>query len=484
MTKNTWGVASLKALILPVLLPALATLLAVLLSPLLAVASLALLYLAAVLLTAISTSVRPALVSAVLSFLAYNFFLTEPHFSLRMLHREDILTGILLIMVAIVTGHLAARLSEQVAALRDSERWNAQQMVCARALSVCVAAEEVIKVFSEQLEEALGWYARPSDNVMTAQHPVQQAREVSWFEDAGGVSLIFTNSKAEQVGAIRLSATEPLQSTHRQRLEMLVNLARLAWGRVQLEASLRDETLGKEREQLRSALLSSVSHDLRTPLATMIGSVSSLIDLSDSLDAAQRAELLDNTLSEARRLDRYIQKLLDMTRLGHGELTLDRDWIGLDDIVSVVMRRSKPLVGDLEVKLDIPTGLPLLHVHPALIEQALFNVLENAIRFSPPRGRIWLSAVEDDGWLHVDVRDSGPGISADKRDQVFDMFHTFSHGDQYAAGTGLGLAICRSILGAHGGTVSVLESATRTGATLRLSLPLPKAVDPTAGELP
>lgn len=481
MNKTLLGMASVKSLVLPVLLPALATLLAVLLLPLLSVANLALLYLAAVLLTAINTGVKPALASAILSFLAYNFFLTEPHYSLRMLHREDIFTGILLIMVAIVTGHLAARLSEQVAALRDSERWNVQQMGCARALSVCVAAEEVIRVFSAQLEDALGWYARPADATLASEHSVQPPREVSWFEDASGATLVFTNSKAEPVGTIRLSATEPLHSTHRQRLEMLVSLARLAWGRVQLEESLRDETLGKEREQLRSALLSSVSHDLRTPLATMIGSVSSLIDLSDSLDAAQRAELLDNTLSEARRLDRYIQKLLDMTRLGHGELTLDRDWIGLDDIVSVVMRRSKPLIGDLEIKLDVPLGLPLLHVHPALIEQALFNVLENAIRFSPPRGRIWLSAEEEEGWLHVDVRDSGPGISADKRDQIFDMFHTFSHGDQYAAGTGLGLAICRSIMAAHGGTVAVLDSATGKGATLRMSLPLPEGSDSAAG---
>lgn len=472
----------LQSLILPILLPALATLIALPLMPLLSVANLALIYLAAVLLTAVSTGVRPALAAALLSFLAYNFFLTEPHYSLRMLHREDILTGILLVMVAVITGHLTARLSEQVAALRDSERWNAQQMDCARALAVCVDVSDVIRVFSAQLEEVLCWYARPSDLGQICQHPVQQAREVCWFEDGAGVTVLFTNGKAQSVGAIRVSATEPLHSAHRQRLETLVNLARLAWSRVQLSESLRDETLGKEREQLRSALLSSVSHDLRTPLATMIGSVSSLIDLSDSLDAAQRAELLDNTLTEARRLDRYTQKLLDMTRLGHGELTLDRDWIGLDDIISVVLRRSKPLLGDLEVKLDVPKDLPLLHVHPALIEQALFNVLENAIRFSPPGGRVWLSAELEEGWLHVDVRDSGPGIAVDKREQVFDMFHTFSHGDQYGAGTGLGLAICRSILAAHGGKVSVLESATRRGATLRLSLPVAAADAPVTEE--
>ncbi len=204
----------------------------------------------------------------------------------------------------------------------------------------------------------------------------------------------------------------------------------------------------------------------------MIGSVSSLIDLSPSLSEADREELLANTLNEARRLDRYIQKLLDMTRLGHGELTLDRDWIGADDLVSVVLKRSEPLPGQMKVEAELPPGLPLLHVHPALIEQALFNVLENAIRFSPPRGIIRLRASAEPGWLHIDVQDSGPGIAPEKVEQIFDMFHTFSHGDQYAAGTGLGLAICRSIMAAHRGKVSVLESQPGKGSTIRLSLPV------------
>ncbi|GGC91231.1 hypothetical protein GCM10007418_08630 [Halopseudomonas salina] len=455
---------------LPWLTPLVATGLALLLASVMPAANLALIYLAAVLVTAISTRVWPALVCALLSFAAYNFFLTEPRYSLRMLHREDALTAALLAMVALITGQMAGRLSEQVAALRASERWNEQQMACARALSVCVDRTTLIKAFAVQLEETLDWYARsvePDATTLSA-----SPRTVSWHEDPGGVNVLFHGSRGEAANTIRLSATEPTSAWHRERLDVLVNLASLAWGRIELGESLKQETLDKEREQLRSALLSSVSHDLRTPLSTMIGSVSSLIDLSDSLDASQRAELLDNTLTEARRLDRYIQKLLDMTRLGHGELSLDRDWIGLDDLISVVIRRSRPLLKDIELKIDIPPDLPLLHVHPALIEQALFNVLENAIRFSPANGHIRLQALQDDNWLHLDVSDSGPGIAPDKRAQVFDMFHTFSHGDQYAAGTGLGLAICRSIVAAHGGRTSVEDSAPGDGARVRISLPL------------
>ena len=443
------------------------------LTSVLSAADLVLIYLAAVLVTAVSTRVKPALFSAVVSFLAYNFFFTEPYYSLRMFHQEDILTALLLVMVALITGHLAARLNEQVAALRDSERWNRQQMNCANALSICVDGPEIIKAFTGQLGEALNWQARQLE-YEELQSPIAVS-DVTWHGDESGVTVIFGGNKGELAGAIRLSATEQMDAWHRERLDVLVSLARLAWSRVQLAESLKQETLEKEREQLRSALLSSVSHDLRTPLAAMIGSVSSLIDLAGSLNANQRNELLMNTLSEARRLDRYIQKLLDMARLGQGELPLERDWIGLDDIVSVVVRRVRPLLQDIELKFELPPDLPLLHAHPALIEQALFNVLENAIRFSPSKGIIGLSAKHEDGWLHIDVHDSGPGIAAGDYERVFDMFHTFSHGDQYSCGTGLGLPICRSIMAAHGGWAEVLESEPDKGTTLRLSLPLPSA---------
>ncbi len=469
------------SLTLPVLTPLIATGLALLIMPWVAVANLTLLYLLAVVVTAVNTRMKPALGCALLSFFAYNFFLTEPRFSLEMLHREDALTALLLIAVALITGQLAARLSEQVSALRASEQWNLQQMACARALSGCVDGEQVIDVLADQLQEALGWYARRIEP-STAAPALTDARSVVWREDEAGASVLFVDGKGLAESAIRVSATERITSWHRERLDVLVNLALLAWSRVKLADSLRRETLDREREQLRSALLSSVSHDLRTPLSTMIGSVSSLIDLKDALDEEARSELLANTLSEARRLDRYIQKLLDMTRLGHGELPLDRDWVGVDDLVSVVAKRIRPLLGSLELSVAVPPDLPLLHVHPALIEQALFNVLENALRFSPEGGTIGLQAGVDGNQLHFDVSDNGPGISPEDQERVFDMFHTFSHGDTYAAGTGLGLAICRSILGAHGGRISVLHSRPGGGTTIRLSLPLPATTQISATE--
>lgn len=345
--------------VLPWLAPVIATVIAGALSHMLPRANFAMIYLAGVLLTATTTGLRPALLCAVLSFLAYNFFYTQPHFTLLMVEQEDILTLGLFILVATATGHLAARLREKVIALENSHR------------------------------------------------------------------------------------------------------------------TLRQETLIKEREQLRSALLASISHDLRTPLATMIGSVSSVLELRDALTPEEQDELLTNTLSEAQRLDRYIQNLLDMTRLGHGELPLDRAWLGVDDLLSVVLKRARPLAEKVHLKANIEPDLPLLHVHPALIEQALFNVLENAIRFAPADSSITLSASVVGQQVHIDVTDHGPGIAREDWDSIFDMFVSITHGDQ-SPSTGLGLAICKGIMGAHGGEVRVVESLPYQRTTIRLSLPLPE----------
>ncbi len=464
-------------LVLPVLTPLLATAIALALRPVFGTPDLAMIYVVAVLTTAVNTSTRPALICALLSFLSYNFFLTEPYYSLLILHREDLLTGFMLIAVALITGPLAARLSEQLGALRASEAWSNQQMQAANRFSSIISADEIVTALQGELNSAVGWHVTLSSAPAPQDDSTATPCNVVLTEDEAGLSIAFWNAENQRNALLRVAAASPIQQWHRSRIDALVKLARLAWTRVQLTDSLRQETLGKEREQLRSALLSSISHDLRTPLSAMIGSVSSLIDLTDSLSQPQREELLQNTLSEARRLDRYIQNLLDMTRLGHGELALDRDWIGLDDVISVVIRRSRTILNDIKVKVEVPDSLPLLHVHPALIEQAIFNVLENAIRFSPPTGEISLTASNDDAWIYLDVHDEGPGIAAEDKERVFDMFHSVSHGDQMASGTGLGLTICRSILGAHGGQISVLseseqQNAQAKGTTFRISLPI------------
>ncbi|MCF7980752.1 MAG: DUF4118 domain-containing protein [Pseudomonadales bacterium] len=477
--------------ILPWLVPILATLAAWALSPILSKANFAMIYLAGVLFTAMSTHVKPALVCALLSFLAYNFFYTEPHFTLFMIHRDDILTGSLLILVAVVTGHLAASLREKVVAMEANKQWNNNQVALARELSVCINNRDVVQTLSAQIESSFQFLTQcflqdPNTEELISlnskgqtQAPRSTPPEISskdnvTFQHSGNHATIFFYTNGSCHGLVEVIAKEVFSFLELNHLESFVGMAHLAWDRVQLSDSLRQEIVKKEREQLRSALLSSVSHDLKTPLAIMIGSVSSLIDLHDDLDKEQREELARNTLSEAQRLDRHIQKLLDMARLGHGELTLDRDWIGLEDIVSVVIKRSKSMLGSIAMEINLQPDLPLIYVHPALIEQALFNVLENAIRFAPEESVISINGYKQANQLQIDIHDQGPGIPPESWDNIFDMFYTLSYGDRYPSGTGVGLAISQGILKAHGGAAHVVKSSPESGTTIQVVIPLPQ----------
>lgn len=237
--------------------------------------------------------------------------------------------------------------------------------------------------------------------------------------------------------------------------------------------------LAEEQERLRSALLSSISHDLRTPLASIIGAASSLRTLDAQLSQQDRFALLDGVLSESERLNRYIQNLLDMTRLGHGDMKIERDWVAFDDLVTSARKRLGSALEGFQVEQHWSKELPLLYVHPALIEQALVNVLENAARFSPLHGRITIEAQcsdensdGDHSVLQFSVSDQGPGIPAALRERVFDMFVTGNEGDRSLHGSGLGLAICRGMLGAHAGQIHASPGPDGVGTRITMTLPL------------
>ncbi|MCY1409062.1 Sensor protein KdpD [compost metagenome] len=161
-----------------------------------------------------------------------------------------------------------------------------------------------------------------------------------------------------------------------------------------------------------------------------------------------------------------------MTRLGHGGLKLERDWVAPMDIVASALQRLHPVLAPLRLETAVSDDLPLLYVHAALVEQALINVLENAARFSPPAGRLRVTVERDGDELRIAVSDEGPGIPPAEREKIFDMFYTATRGDRGGKGTGLGLAICQGILGAHGGSVTVGDGLNGRGTTLTLHLPL------------
>ena len=219
-----------------------------------------------------------------------------------------------------------------------------------------------------------------------------------------------------------------------------------------------------------------MSHDLRTPLAAIIGSATSLLEYGEAFSPEDRRDLLSTVANEAQHLDRHIQNLLDMTRLGQGTLQLKRDWVDLRDLIAGALARLTEVLAGLEVEVAISPEVPLLWVHGTLIEQALVNLLDNAAKFSPPGGRIAIQAEPRDQELVIDLCDQGPGIPAEERERIFDMFYSVSRGDRHdRGGSGLGLAICRGLMAARGGWFEALPGEAGWGTRMRLRLPLVNA---------
>jgi two-component system sensor histidine kinase KdpD len=235
-------------------------------------------------------------------------------------------------------------------------------------------------------------------------------------------------------------------------------------------AELSDEAnrarLQVETEQLRNALLSSLSHDLRTPLAVVTGAASTL--LNDRIGADVRRELTDTILQEADRLNRLVQNLLDITRLEAGALRVRKQWLPFEEVIGTALSRLESVLGDRPVVTTLPSEITLVPIDSVLIEQVLVNLLDNAAKYTPPATEIRITARVDANFLEVEVADGGPGVPSGQEALVFDKFF---RGRSNKGGSGLGLTICRGIVGAHGGRIWVAPSKGG-GASFRFTLPI------------
>lgn len=473
------------------------------------VASLALVFLCGVVVVATRTRRAISVYAAVLGFLAYNFLFTEPRFTLRIQGAHDLAAVFCFLAAALLCGHLAWRLRAQVVRLRAANEHAAVLAAMGGELAGVMDEEQIWRAGSIRLAEALGCHCvvlvgepgrgplhraawHPSGNRLEEKDLVAAEWVVGHSQAAGRYTSTLSGSlwwflplmgETGCLGAVGLlfPPSQALIAEEQQRLaEALIQQMALAADRTRLAASLEAARAEGETERLRTALLSSVSHDLRSPLTAVIGAASSLATYEGDLSAADQRELVALIRSEGERLDRYIQNLLDMTRLGSGPMKLARDWVALEEIVATAVDRLRKVAPGVVIHIDLPDGLPLLYVHPALIEQALFNVIENAAKFSPPSAAIELRATRVGDTVVLDIVDRGPGIPEEERRKIFELFYSAARGAG-RRGTGLGLTIVRGLIAAHQGRVEALAPPDGVGTIIRITLPISDPQPPSAG---
>jgi two-component system sensor histidine kinase KdpD len=463
-------------------------------------ANLSLIFLMAVLFAAIRFGLWPSVYTALVSFVAYNFFFTEPHHTFMVENRGDVLTVVFFLVVAVIVGNLAARLQAQVEAMRMTARRTANLYDFSRRIAGAVSPNDVQWAAVHHVASTLQCHSlvllpREGERLEIASGypPEDQMSPTAWgaahwawaHEQAAGwgsgtlpasewlfLPLRTGRGALGLLGVAFESAKRQLTPEQRHLLEALVDQVAVAIERTNLATDIEEARLLTETERLRSALLSSVSHDLRTPLVSIIGSATGLATCDGALSTSDRAQLVQTILEESERLNRFVQNLLDMTRLGYGALQPNREWVDLREIVGRACKQMARSLASLRIEVRIEDDVPILHVDPILIEQVLVNILDNAGKHSPSGGRVEIGATLEGARVMVRVSDEGPGIPPEARDSVFDVFYRVRAGDKQAAGTGLGLSICRGLVEAHGGRIEALPGPGGRGTTIAFSLPV------------
>jgi two-component system, OmpR family, sensor histidine kinase KdpD len=270
--------------------------------------------------------------------------------------------------------------------------------------------------------------------------------------------------------------TGPLLTPDQRRLlDALMDQGALAIERVLLVEDMDRVERTVESDRLRAALLTSISHDLKTPLASVLGSASTLRDFSKALSDAEKSDLLSTIIDESERLNRFIANLLDMTKLESGAIVPNTSRHDLGEIVGSALRRASKILTHHTVRLDLEADLPMLELDAVLFEQVLFNLLDNAAKYAPVDTTISLKGSRDSDLVAVQIIDEGAGIPQAELERVFDKFYRAQKGDHVRAGTGLGLAISRGFVEAMHGTIAAANRTDRSGAVLTIRLPIPAA---------
>ncbi|MDE2517445.1 MAG: sensor histidine kinase KdpD [Rhodospirillales bacterium] len=472
------------------------------LRPVLSPSDTSLVFLTAVLGAGASYGLRPALLAALLGVLAENFFFLPPLYTFTVGNRENLVALVFFAIAAAIAGQLAGRLRAQVLTARAEARTTDSLYRFARKLNAAADPDDLLWAVVHQI--ALMLRARvvllmeqekrltpvagyPPEDVLDAtdlaaatwsfQHAIPAGRGADTLP--GGRWLFLPMRTARGVigvaGIDRGEAADRLAPDAVRLLDALTDQAALAIERLRLAEELDRAHIAAEGEKLRTALLTSLSHDLRTPLASILGAASSLAAHGETLMPAARREMARTIAEEAERLNRFIGNLLDMTRLEAGRLAPDLLATDLADAVGTALARVERRLRGFRVLLDLADDLPLVRLDGVLFEQVLMNLLDNAAKYAPAGSTIRIGATREPGppaMLRLAIADEGSGIPAEDLAHIFEKFYRARAADRQGAGTGLGLAICRGFMEAMGGTIEAANRIGGKGAEFTLMLPL------------
>jgi two-component system sensor histidine kinase KdpD len=462
-------------------------------------------FLLAVLLTGVNFGIWPAIYASVLSFLVYNFFFIEPIYTFTVAEPYELLALVIFLVVAVITSTLAGRVREQAKISASRMRTTRRLYEFTRRLSGLATLDAVAEGAAGEIYASLGrgvvvLLAQDDELDLVAAWPPEDALDAAamtaarWaythVEPAGAdtgtlpiipwyfVPLQIGNKTLGVIGVAKPDGMGPLDSEARALLETLSEQTVAALDRASLAREMVSAKTAAETERVRNTLLASISHDFRTPLSSILGSATSLIDYGDKLDAASKKDLLTQIKQETEGLDEMVRNLLAITRIDAGALELRADWIDLREIADRVASAARRRGAKQRIEVALPADLPLVRADATLVEQAIGNVIGNAIVHTPAETRVKVDALVGLKEVTLHVADDGPGISSQALPQIFDKFvkadATQADGGQ---GTGLGLAIAKGIMEAHGGSIAA-ESPHAGGRGTRVALTFPRQDTP------
>lgn len=452
-------------------------------------------YLLVVVLAALFLGRRPAVLSAFLGVLAFDFFFVPPRFSFSVADKEYLLTFLSLFSVGLVISSLVAKARERLDALKVRERQTASLYHLSRDLAAATDIPSLVSAAVGNLEQSVGGEVaillaregEPEVAAASAGFTLDRSRlqVAGWSlrsrrlagagtDSYAGDPLTYVPLKAlaetHGVLVLRLEEEDIPQAAELHRLlNAYATQIAMALERLRLLQQAQEARILKARENLERALLNSISHDLRTPLAAITGALSAVLEKGEKLSSGSRAELLETAREEAARLNRFVGNLLDMTRLEAGALQLKREPCDVQDLIGTALGAVEPRLGETEVSVRLAQELPLVSLDFVLMLQVLVNLLDNALKHARAGGGIEIGARAEQGRLVIEVADRGPGVPGEDLARIFDKFYR-TPVPEGVGGTGLGLSICRGIVEAHGGSI---RAERRTGAGLRIVVEVP-----------